>query len=183
MTRFALLVTALVLFAIMAIVTPAPIAAQEHTSEGEEHASEEPEFHRNHFGGFLGASRHSDVKESAPTLGLEYARVFSRHWAAVGYVEMVGGELERDFILILGAIFYPIRQMGIVLGPGIERASTSVEHGGEVEEESEYELIIRGGVAYGFKVAEVASLAPTVFVDWTDVRWTLVYGLGFVVGF
>jgi len=183
MSKPASLATACILFAIMVLSVPVWLAAQEHAPEGEDHASEEPEFHRNHFGGFLGASRHSDVKESAPTLGLEYARVFSRRWAAAGYLEMVGGELERDMILIVTAIFYPIRQMGIVLGPGIERASVSVDHGGEVEEESEYELIIRGGVAYGFKVAEVASLAPTVFVDWTDVRWTLVYGLGFVVGF
>ena len=178
--RFA---TARILFALMIVLAPALVVAQEYTPEVEGHATEEAEFHRNHFGAFLGVSRHSDLKDRAITLGVEYARVFSPRWGASAYLEMVGGELERDLIVIVAGIFYPMRGLGIVLGPGIEKVNKDVEHNGEVVQEQETELIIRGGIAYGFHIAETASLGPTIFADWSETRWTFVYGISWVVGF
>jgi len=142
----------------------------------------EHEFHRNHFGGFLGASTHSDNNETGFTLGLEYARQFTRRWAVVVYNELVSGDLERDIILAVGGVFYPTPRLGLVVAPGVEFAGKEVEHHGAVEKEDETEFLLRLGAAYGFPVGQ-ASLGPAVFVDWTDSRWTVVYGIGMVTGF
>ena len=142
----------------------------------------EHEFHRNHFGGFLGGSTHSDNDETGFTLGLEYARQFTPRWAAVAYTEIVSGDLERDIILAGGAIFYPMRRLGLVVAPGVEFANKDVEHDGEVKKEDETEFLLRLGAAYGFPVGQ-ASLGPAVFADWAGNRWTLVYGIGMVTGF
>jgi len=155
-------------------------AAAENVSEGHEIA--EHEFHRNHFGGFLGASTHSDNDETGFTLGLEYARQFTPRWAVTAYTELVGGDLERDTILAVGAIFYPMRRLGLVVAPGVELANKDVEHHGDVEREYENEFLLRLGAEYGFPVGQ-ASLGPAVFADWAGNRWTLVYGIGMVTGF
>ena len=154
-----------------------PSVSSEHEQDSRgtvaEHRGTEHEFHRNHFGGFLGASTHSDTDETAFTLGLEYARQFTQRWAAITYIELVSSDLERDIILAVGAIFYPTRRLGLVV---------DVEHNGKVEKENEAEFLLRLGAAYGFPVGQ-ASLGPAVFVDWAGNRWTLVYGIGMVTGF
>lgn len=155
-------------------------AAAENVSEGQETAGHE--FHRNHFGGFLGAATHSDNDETGFTLGLEYARQFTPRWAAAAYTELVSGDLERDIILLVGAVFYPMPRLGLVVAPGVEFASKDVEHHGEVQREDETEFLLRLGAGYGFPVGQ-ASLGPVVFVDWADERWTLVYGIVMVTGF
>ena len=147
-----------------------------------EHPGTEHEFHRNHFGGFLGASTHSDNDETGFTLGLELARQFTPRWAVVAYTELVSSDLERDIILAAGVIFYPMSRLGFVVAPGLEFANKDVEHNGEVEKEDENEFLLRLGAGYGFPVGQ-ASLGPAVFVDWAGNRWTLVYGIGMVTGF
>jgi hypothetical protein len=163
-----------------------PSVSSEHAQDSRgtvaEHRGTEHEFHRNHFGGFLGASTHSDTDETAFTLGLEYARQFTLRWAVVSYIELVSSDLERDIILAVGAIFYPMRRLGLVVAPGVESASKDVEHHGKVEKENEAEFLLRLGAAYGFPVGQ-ASLGPAVFVDWAGNQWTLVYGIGMVTGF
>jgi hypothetical protein len=163
-----------------------PSAGQENELDSRgtvaEHRGTERDFHRNHFGGFLGASTHFDNDETGFTLGLEYARQFTPRWAVVGYTELVSGDLERDIILAIGAIFYPTRRLGLVVAPGVELADKNVERHGEVEREDETELLFRFGAAYGFPVGQ-ASLGPAVFADWAGNRWTLVYGIGMVTGF
>ncbi len=174
------------LLAVLVVLVPTATAGQgleaaaENVSEG--HETAEHEFHRNHFGGFLGASTHSDNDETGFTLGLEYARQFTPHWSVVAYTELVSGDLERDIILAAGAIFYPMRGIGLVVAPGVELVSKDVEHNGEVEKEDETEFLLRLGAGYGFPVGQ-ASLGPVVFADWAGNRWTLVYGIGMVTGF
>jgi hypothetical protein len=161
-------------------------ARQEHELDGQgaaaDHRDAKHEFHRNHFGGFLGASTHSDNDETGFTLGLEYARQFTPHWAAAAYTELVSGDLERDIIILAGAIFYPLDRLGLVAAPGVEFASKDVEHHGEVVNEDETEFLFRLGAAYGFPVGQ-AALGPTVFADLASNRWTLVYGIAMVTGF
>jgi hypothetical protein len=147
-----------------------------------EHPNSENDFHRNHFGGFLGFSTHSDNDETAFTLGLEYARQFNPRWAVTAYTELVGGDLERDIILLVGAVFYPIPRLGLVVAPGIEIANKDVEHHGDVSKEDETEFLLRFGAGYSFPVGQ-ASLGPAVFVDTGDKRWTLVFGVTMVTGF
>jgi hypothetical protein len=177
------------IFALIAVLVPlfpAATAGQEleaaPENESERHEAAEHEFHRNHFGGFLGASTHSDNHETGFTLGLELARQFTPRWAVVAYTELVSGDLERDIILLVGGIFYPMRGLGLVVAPGVEFASKDVEHHGEVETESETEFMLRLGAEYGFPVGQ-ASLGPAVFADWAGNRWTFVYGIGMVTGF
>ncbi|MHC4406654.1 MAG: hypothetical protein ACYTG0_44085 [Planctomycetota bacterium] len=136
----------------------------------------ELEFHRNHFGGFLGFSARSGVDGVAPTIGLEYARVFSRHWAAVGYVEMVSSKLERDIIVAVRGIYYPVRGLGIVVAVGAEAADKD-EH-----DESELEFLMRAG-SYGFRLTDTAALGPTILVDRVPGTTTFVFGLVMAVGF
>jgi len=174
------------LLVVLVFIVPAALAGQrfeaaaENGSEGQETA--EHEFHRNHFGGFLGASTHFDNDETGFTLGLEYARQFTPRWAVTAYTELVSGELERDIIFAVGAIFYPMSRFGLVVAPGVELANRDVAHHGAVENEDETEFMLRLGAAYGFAVGQ-ASLGPAVFADWAGNRWTLVYGIAMVTGF
>ena len=147
-----------------------------------EHRRMDHEFHRNHFGGFLGASTHSDTDETAFTLGLEYTRQFTPRWAVTAYIEQVGGTIERDITLAVGVSYYPMRRLGLMVASGVELVNKDVEHHGAVVNEEETEFLLRLGAAYGFPVGQ-ASLGPTVFVDWTANRRTFVYGIGMVTGF
>jgi len=167
---------------LLALMTsPAPAFADDKGDTGA-HTTEH-QLHKNHTGSFVGASTHLDTEETGATLGIEYARVFSSRWGVAGYVEMVSSSAERDYIFIVGLLFYPWRGLGLVVGPGIERAETEVEHHGEVTTEKEMELILRFGGGYGWSITPDASLGPVVFADVVKDRWTIVYGLGLTVGF
>ena len=162
-----------------------PALGQEHEPAAEPHEehSAEHEFHRNHFGGFLGTSIRHEADEAAATLGLEYARQFTPHWSVTGYVELVSSNLERDIILLAGVGYYPVKRLALILAPGIEQASRDVEHNGEVKQEEELEFLLRVGAVYGFRLTPQASLGPTVFVDTAGDKVTTVLGLTMIVGF
>jgi len=157
--------------------------AAEHSSESLERAGYT--HLPNHFGGFLGASFHLGEDESggAFTLGLEYARQISPLWAAIGYVELVSSNLERDVIVAVGGVLYPVGSLAVVLAAGAEGVSKDVEVHGAVETEEETELLLRFGLSYTFPVTSTASVGPAVLTDYAGDRWTLVAGLGFGVGF
>lgn len=146
------------------------------------HESAEHQFHRNHFGGFLGASTHADNNETSLTIGLEVARQFTPRWALAANVELLSGTFERDIVLGVGAVFYAVPRFGLVVVPGIEFAKRDVEEGGEVHQEDETEFLLRLGAGYGFPLGQ-ASLGPAVFADVAGNRWTFVYGLSLVTGF
>jgi len=139
----------------------------------------------NHFGGLIGASFHLDDDESggATTLGLEYARLLAPRWALAAITELVSSSLERDIILALGAIFYPVERVSLVLAPGLELASKDVEAHGTTETENETEFLLRLGVGYAFPIAPTASVGPTVLADYAGDRWTVLVALGMAVGF
>ena len=173
-----------ILFTILMLMVSAPLVGQEHLQNPDDETGEPAhEFHRNHFGGFLGVSAHSDIDEVAATLGLEYTRQFSPHWGASAYVELVSSRLERDLVVAVGAAYYPIRPLGLILAVGAEAADKEVIHNGVPETEQELALLVRVGVAYGFRVTPEASIGPTLFVDQVGDRTTIVLGLGMVVGF
>ena len=173
-----------ILSAILMLVASGSLLEQEHQCGPEDEAGEPAdEFHRNHFGGFLGASVHTDVDEVAPTLGLEYTRQFSPHWGATAYVELVSSQLERDIVVVVGATYYPIGELGLVLAVGAEGADKEVTHNGETETEQELAFLLRVGAAYGFRLTPEASIAPTLLVDQVGDRTTVVLGLRTVVGF
>ncbi len=181
------LVTTGIISLLLALLSGGSAAGQEHEPAPEspvaEHHSPDQEFHRNHFGGLIGGSTHSDTDETAATIGLEYARQFSPWWALAVYTELVSSSLERDIIVAVGGIFYPVRRLGLVLAVGAESAETDVEHNGEIETENETGFLLRMGVGYGFRVTPQAGLGPMVLVDKAGDRWTVVYALSMVVGF
>ena len=184
MTRSSRVFATGILSTILMLLASGPLVGQEHVPSPDDEAGEPAhEFHRNHFGGFLGGSARSDVDEVAATLGLEYTRQFSPHWGASAYVELVSSRLERDLVVAVGAAYYPIGALALTFAVGVENADKEVTHNGETETEEELALLVRVGVAYGFKVAPAASIAPTVFVDQVGDRTTFVFGLGMVVGF
>jgi hypothetical protein len=166
---------------VLLLLVAAPGVGQEQArgpeSAAQEHEPAEHEFHRNHFGGSIGGSTHLDNEETGLTLGLEYARQFSRRWAAAAYTEMVSSNAERDFILIVAGVFYPTHGLGLVVGPGVEFVDKDVESHGMVEQESEVEFLLRLGAGYGFELTPQAALGPVLFADWAGNRWTLVYGV------
>ncbi len=175
-------ITTPALFALLLLLPSAPLAAQEH-EPAEEAAAEHGGMHPNHFGGFLGLSAHSDADHPALTMGLEYARVFSRHWAAVAYVELVSSQLERDVIVAVGGIYYPLPGLGLVLAVGAEGAEKDTVEGEHVESETEVEFLVRAGVGYGFRIAESAAIGPVFLVDRAPGRTTFVFGLAILAGF
>lgn len=163
----------------MLVLTVAQAQANENEPDSHgtavEHREEEHAFHRNHFGGFMGASTHSDTGDTGFTLGLEYARQFTPRWAVTVVTEQVTSDLERDVILLAGAIFYPLPRIGLVVAPGVEVAKKDAEH-------DETEFLLRLGASYGFPVGQ-ASLGLALFVDRAAERWTFVYGIVMVTGF
>jgi len=174
------------LLAILVFLIPAADALGEvpgAEDKSEKHVTTSPRSHPNHFGGFLGATTHlDDNDETAFTLGLEYARQISPRFAVAAYTEVASGSVERDIIVAVGGVFYPIHGLGLVVAPGVELVDKTVEHHGETTTEKETEFLLRFGVAYGFLVAGT-SLGPAVFADWARDRWTIVYGVGWTVGF
>jgi hypothetical protein len=176
--------TAIIVVLVLAV--PAAADQEEKASEesvSEKHGAKEHTYHKNHFGGFLGASTHlDDEEETAFTLGLDYARQFHPRWAVLLFTELSSSRIERDTIVGAGAIFYPMARLALIAGPGVELVSEDVEHHGEIENEKESEFLVRLGATYGFPVGE-AKLGPTVFADWAGDRWTIVYGIVMVTGF
>jgi hypothetical protein len=172
------------LWTILILLASGPLVGQEHVP-GSENETDEPahEFHPNHFGGFLGVSARSDVDEVALTMGLEYARRFSKRWAVAIYTELVSSQLERDFVVAVGGVFYPTSGLGLVLAVGGELVDKPVEHNDEIVEETELDFMLRVGAAYGFAITPTAGIGPTLFVDQVGDRTTVVFGLGLVVGF
>jgi len=140
-------------------------------------AGQEAEFYRNHFGGLVGVSTHHDVKDSGLTLGLDYARQFSRLWGMVSYIELVSSDLERDFILAVGGSFYPKRHLSLVLALGLESAEDDATRA------TEFAFLIRMGAGYGFRITDESALGPTLLVDWSNNRWTSLVAVAMVVGF
>ncbi len=110
------------------------LSAQEH---GESTGGEEHEYHKNHGSAFLGATTHLDPEDTGLTIGVEYARRFSRLVAVGVTVEMASSSLERDIILGLPVILYPWRGLALVAMPGAELATGEEEHGGEIKEVTE----------------------------------------------
>jgi hypothetical protein len=167
------------LFALLLV--PVLALADEETSERAN--TREHEHHKNHMGGFLGASTHLDTDDTGATLGVEYARMMSKSWAIAGYIEMVSSSAERDFIFLVTALFYPWRGLGVGVGPGFEVVEKEVDHHGEIKTEKEAEFILRFGGGYGWSITPEVSLGPVVFADVTRSRWTIVYGVAWTVGF
>jgi hypothetical protein len=110
---------ACVLIAIFLISTP--FLGDEHEPEAahDEQPGTEHGHHRNHFGGLIGVSTHSNTDDMGPTIGLEYARMLSKRFALAGYVEMVSGRLERDVVVAAGLIYYQLPRLGVMPAPGL----------------------------------------------------------------
>jgi hypothetical protein len=179
-----LLATGLLLSVAAIPVVPATAGEAPAATEPDEgrHAAGH-DFHRNHFGGLMGISTHLDTDETALTMGLDYVRQFTRHWAAAVYVEMISSDLERDVILAIGGVYYPIPRLGFILAPGIERARKTVEEHGEAGFEDELEPLLRFGAGYGFGLTPNASVGPAVTADWAGERWTILISVALVTGF
>jgi hypothetical protein len=157
--------------------------AQESTGHAGKEGHETHGFHRNHFGGIVGAVTHEDSDESGPTLGLEYARQFHPHWSVGGFVELADTDLERDAVVGAGMSYYPVRQLRIMFGLGIESASLEAEGEAGAGEERETDLLARLAATYGFSLTPVSALGPTLMFDRSGDRWSWIAGLVMVVGF
>jgi hypothetical protein len=96
---------------------------------------------------------------------------------------MSSSKIERDIILLLPIIIYPVGRFGLLVAPAVEFASVAEEHGDSVVEETELEFLLRFGASYGFQVNETLAIGPLISADVTNGRWTLVYGVAFGVGF
>ena len=171
--------TLAVLCAVALSMARTSLFAQGH---GESAREEEHEYHKNHGSAFLGATTHLDPKDTGFTLGVEYARRFSRLLAVAVTVEMASSRLERDIILGLPVILYPWRGLALTLGPGVEAATEEEEHGEEIKEVSKAEFLMRFGVGYWFALNETVAASPAIFADVAGGRWSLVYGIVFGVG-
>ncbi len=89
---------------------------------------------------------------------------------------MVSSKLERDVIVAVGGIYYPLPGVGVVLAVGGERAD-------EEGHDSHLAFLVRAGAAYGFRLTENAAIGPSAFVDRVPGTTTFVFGLAMVAGF
>ena len=163
-----------------------PSSAQDDSSpethdDGNETAQHE--FHPNHFGGLVGVTTHHNINDSGLTVGLEYARQFSKRWAVTSYLELVSSDLERDVVLAIGAAYYPFDRVALILAGGAESATRSIEEHGEVAQETELAFILRTGIGYSFPLTPEATAGPILLVDHARDRWTTLFALGMIVGF
>jgi hypothetical protein len=147
-------------------------------------AAEQHEFHRNHLSAFLGASTHFHTDETAPTVGLDYTRRFSRRWGLGVLLDVALGEIERDVIVGVPILVYPWRELSIWVAPGFERASIDArEEGQPSTHETHSEFLVRFGAAYWFSLGGSLAFAPQINADVAGGHWTLVYGVAIGAGF
>jgi len=131
----------------------------------------EHEYHRHHFGAFLGAATRAAEgggHDHGFAGGLDYEYRFSR-WVGAGVLaEGATGDL-RDGVFA-GLLFaHPWRDLVLAAGPGLEVTSDATEY------------LTRFGLAYQFPIAPHLTLAPEFSVDLVKREPVYVYGL--VLGF
>jgi len=88
-------------------------------------------------------------------IGLEYGYRFEESFAAGAFAEYLGGDLDVGVAGLMG-YWYPVRAVGIGVGPGIEK--------GEGEPER---FLARVGVFYEFEEGKFFA-CPAIFADFMD---------------
>ena len=161
------------------------IAQTEIIHDSESHISG---GHNNRFGFFSGTSlvpthvsKGKDEILYVPTYGIEYERIFSR-WFAVGInneielqnyvIENAAGEsINRSFIYVVSvvAIFQPIKNIILFIGPGYELTS---DHNF---------AIVKVGAYYPFKLTRQWDFTPLIAFDRVSNLYTT-FTFGISVG-
>ena len=160
--------------------SPGALLAQKH---GEVEHGGEHESHRTHVALFLGATTHLHTDDTGLTLGLEYERRLSPLWGVGVLVDFASSDIERDYVIGVPVLLHPAAGASLLVAPGVEFVQINVVgEGGEEEEESETELLVRFGVAYELGIKRM-SIAPQLNAEVAGGHWTLVYGLAVGIGF
>lgn len=158
---------------VLALSLPAGLPAQEHEEAGQHHL-------KNGVGLFLGASTHLDTDDTGFTVGADYERVIVYPWGVGLIVDFASSAIERDFIVAVPLYFHLLGRFRLSAAPGLEVAGHS-EEGHEAEVHNEF--LLRVGAEGEIALVKDMALAGLFKVDWAGDRWTLVYGLGLMVGF
>ena len=137
-----------------------------------EHPGSSHEYHRNHFGVFVGgATRPEDVgSESGFTFGLDYEFRFVR-WVGLGVLGEVATGDVRAAVVGVPIFLHPWRGLKVIIAPGAEFS----DHGTE--------FAFRLGASYQFPLGDRFTLAPEFNADVIDGEATYVYGLSVGIGF
>jgi hypothetical protein len=88
-------------------------------------------------------------------IGLDYAYRFQESWAVGAFGEYLSGDFDVGVVGLMG-YWYPIRQLGIAVGPGVEFNESGKER-----------ALARVGVFYEFEEKSF-FIAPAIFADFLD---------------
>ena len=152
--------------AIAALITLAMLNPAEATEQG---------HHVNSVSAFLGVTGEGR-RQRAGTVGLEYERRLSEHWAIAPAIEHAFGEL--NFTVVTLSVGYRFDNWAVFAGPGIEWAKH--EHTDRSATESEF--LFRTGIMYEFEAGKLI-VAPHAIVDFVADEKVLVFGVTLGVGF
>jgi len=133
-------------------------------------------LHKHGIGLFLGVTD-EDEHGSEATVGVNYEYRLGRRWGVGGNVDYAGGDARNTVLAAMG-YFHPVRELKLMLGPGIEHHNGSGGHDGDHDN-----FVVRVGAAYDFEIGERFGIAPVVVVDFVDGETVLVYGVDFDVKF
>ncbi|MGW8283152.1 MAG: hypothetical protein ACWGON_07620 [Gemmatimonadota bacterium] len=182
----------------------AEAAEHQETGDHAEHGTHE----KNEIAVFFGGTRRLKLEddETGATFGVEYARALTDRATAALVVEWASGDIERDWVAILGVGVRPfygwIDPLTVSVGAGIEVASlderlldldsygdTGGEGGEETghaaalqeehddgERETEVDALIRIGIGWPIHVGSF-SIIPTVNGDIVGEDWAIVGGV------
>ncbi len=170
------------------------LQAQEHDEHHEdghddEHGDTHSEHHvsKHHAALFLGAtttmSEHSTTLFTAG-LDYEFRLPFAHNMFGIGLgAEYLYGEEVQEFIFGVPIFIHPFAGVKLNVAPLYAMAGHEhVDHDGHTEVEWSNHFGFRGGLAYDIHLGKF-SISPTFNADFFDGNVSLVYGLGFGLGF
>ena len=177
-------------------------ATDEHETHGEaasheEHSSHHDRSHiKNEFALFLGATDEHG-HDTQFTWGFDYKRrIADRRMALGAFFDHAGGDLRNT---VLGGLFvwWPVGNLELYAGPGVEFHNGRNQDGGTGDEGHEFKseggehggadpnetyFVVRVGVGWDFHVGSSYGIVPTVAVDFVDGEEVWVYGLAATYG-
>ncbi len=160
------------------------VSAQEagHAAEGEHVGHPEELAYRHVVSLSAGAATHTEQNNTGGAIGMSYAYKLSHKWAVGLKLEYASSSLERDFVILPGAVFEPVERVEFSLGIGVERASKDESEHGETPTVEEDEALLRLTFVYLFPIGSRTFLSPEFNADITAANVTYVYGLVMSVG-
>ena len=130
----------------------------------------EEELYKNDLGLYIAGTTNLDSDETAFTLGVDYGHKFkiSGQQFGIGLFGEVAFFDEKEFLIGVPLLFYPIENLALGAAPGIAFIDR--------EEETEEAFLFRITTSYTFDFGSRYFIKPAIALDFIDGDKEFVYG-------